>query len=190
MSTDCDFLKLIKSRKTTYEFSEKKVKDSDMKKILEAGIWAPSSHNSQSWTFIVIKNKERIKKLMDLCYYGYFHTLPTTMVAIVGEPLYLGEDALLRGKAKDFIPSHKYLNLSLPVMNMCLQATTMKINTCIVSPIIAEANEILKVPKGKVTILLIGFGYEKKGAYQKPRERKKLEDVVHYEEYSGKKAKK
>ena len=47
-----DFLSLSKSRRTTYEFSDKSVKDKDLNKILEAARWAPSCANSQPWKFI------------------------------------------------------------------------------------------------------------------------------------------
>lgn len=57
-----DFLSLAKKRKTTYEFSDKLVNDSDIVKILEAGRWAPSCTNTQPWHFIVVKDKKKIEE--------------------------------------------------------------------------------------------------------------------------------
>ena len=60
-----DFLKIARTRKTTYEFLTKKVDEGHIIKIMEAGRWAPSCSNSQPWHFIVVKDKERIKKMID-----------------------------------------------------------------------------------------------------------------------------
>ena len=75
-STEDNFFKLVKSRKTTYEFTDKKIKDADIKKILEAARWAPSCSNVQPWHFIVVKDKKRISDLMKLAFYGAFHSPP------------------------------------------------------------------------------------------------------------------
>src|SRR3989344_2581411 len=78
-----DFLTLALNRKTTYEFSERKIKDNSILKILEAARWSPSCSNSQPWHFIIIKNAETIKKLINISSYGGFHTDPSLIIAVV-----------------------------------------------------------------------------------------------------------
>ncbi|GAG75341.1 unnamed protein product, partial [marine sediment metagenome] len=46
--------------------------DEEINMILEAGLWAPSASNRQPWEFIVIKNKDIIKKLAEITFYGMF----------------------------------------------------------------------------------------------------------------------
>ena len=70
------FSELVKKRKTTFEFSNKKVQDSDLKKIIEAGSWAPSCANTQPWHFIILKEKQKIEKAMKTANYGFFHGEP------------------------------------------------------------------------------------------------------------------
>jgi nitroreductase len=77
------FLDFARLRKTTYEFSERKVKSSDVRKILEAGRWAPSPINSQPWRFIVVRKKSKISRLVENAFYGYFHTAPSVIIALV-----------------------------------------------------------------------------------------------------------
>ncbi len=178
-----DFLDLAKTRKTTYEFSEKPVDEKDIEKILEAARWAPSSHNSQPWSFILIKNKKTIEKILDSCYYGFFRNSPSLMVAIVMEPIYVNENALLRGNLKKFADTHKYMNMAFPVSNMLHEATSLGISSGVVSPIAKEVNNVLKVPSEKEVPLIICLGYEKKNAYHKKRQRKKLDNIVYYEVY-------
>jgi nitroreductase len=178
-----DLLQTLKKRKTTYEFSEKKVKSSDIKKILEAGRWAPSAHNSQPWKFIVIQNKGRIKSLMKLCHYGAFYSNPCILIAIVLEKIYERQKGLFRGSAKELAHTHKYMNIGFAASYIVLEASSLGLDTCILSPVVADANKILGVPKGKETLLFIGMGYELKGAYKKQRSRKMLKDILSYEKY-------
>ena len=48
-------LDLIKNRKSVREYTEQKIKHEDLTKILEAGYYAPSWMNVQSWKFILVK---------------------------------------------------------------------------------------------------------------------------------------
>jgi nitroreductase len=176
-------LQTLKKRKTTYEFSVKKVKSSDLKKILEAGRWAPSAHNTQPWKFIVIKNKGRIKNLMKLCHYGAFYSNPCVLIAVVLEKIYEQEKGLLRGGVKELAHSHKYMNIGFAASYIVLEATSLGIDNCILSPVVADANKILGVPKGRETLLLIGLGYEIKGAYKKQRNRKLPKEIISYEKF-------
>jgi Nitroreductase len=48
-----DLHPLIRHRWSPYAFSEKPVTDRDLRLLLEAARWAPSSYNEQPWRFIV-----------------------------------------------------------------------------------------------------------------------------------------
>lgn len=50
-------LELIKERQSTRSFLPKEVKESDVNKIVEAGVLAPSWINIQPWKFIVIRDE-------------------------------------------------------------------------------------------------------------------------------------
>lgn len=60
------FLELVKSRRTIRRFKSDPVPDECIEKILEAARWAQSGGNGQPWEFIVIKNRETIRKIADL----------------------------------------------------------------------------------------------------------------------------
>lgn len=180
------FLDLAKKRKTSYEFTDQKVRDSDIKKILEAGRWAPSTHNEQPWSFMIVKNQKTILKLMDICYYSHYHTDPAAIIAIVLEPLSESKQKLSTGIFKDLTKYHEYLNIAMPTLNMVYEAEDLGISSCMLSPLIQHANKILKVPKKSKTVLLVGLGYEKKGAFQKQRERKNLNQITFNETYGNK----
>jgi len=56
-------LETIKSRRSIRKYLPEQIKDSELRDILEAGAYAPSAHNDQSWHFTVIKNKELLDRI-------------------------------------------------------------------------------------------------------------------------------
>lgn len=181
-----DFLTLAKKRKTTYEFTDKKVKNSDIKKILEAGRWAPSCSNSQPWHFIVIKNKNRLEELMKIANYGDFHTDPALIIVLVLKSEYFGgEHRCVKNEKLGIYES--YLCTAMSAVSMVFEAQDTGIDSCLLTPEQNAVSKILKLKKGDIAPVMIGFGYEKKGAFQKKRERKELKELVSYEHYGRKK---
>jgi len=178
-----DFLELAKKRKTVYEYSDKKISSENIKKIIEAGRWAPSSHNDQPWKFIVVKKNKTIDDLLRNCHYGGFHSKPQVLIAIVLEPIYSSNPGLLKGDAIAYAETHKLMNLGFAASNITFEAESLGINTAVISPFVKEVGKILKVPKGREVHLIISLGYEAKNAYQIPRTRKQLKEILSYEKY-------
>ncbi|CAG7840341.1 nitroreductase [Clostridium novyi B str. ATCC 27606] len=58
-------IETIKNRRSIRGYKNQQITDKQLNDILEAGMHAPSSHNSQSWHFTVIQNKELIKHISD-----------------------------------------------------------------------------------------------------------------------------
>jgi nitroreductase len=59
-----DYFELIKERKSIRDFSDEKIPEEDMKKIIKAAISAPSAGNLQAYEIFVITNDEKKEKLM------------------------------------------------------------------------------------------------------------------------------
>lgn len=57
-------LNTILNRRSIREYSDKKISKKDIIKILKAGHFAPSPKNSLPWYFVVIQNKNIIRKIM------------------------------------------------------------------------------------------------------------------------------
>ncbi|MVX62445.1 nitroreductase family protein [Clostridium chromiireducens] len=58
-----EILQNIVSRRSVRDFKEEQIKDEELRLILEAGTYAPSGMNKQSWQFTVVQNKEKIELL-------------------------------------------------------------------------------------------------------------------------------
>ena len=57
--------KLIKERRSIRKWKKNEVSDELLKKAVELATWAPNGGNYQGWHFIVVKNKEVIRKMAD-----------------------------------------------------------------------------------------------------------------------------
>lgn len=53
----------IEQRRATPSFDGKPIPDADLKRILEAGLSAPSGYNLQPWRFIVVRTPEQRRRL-------------------------------------------------------------------------------------------------------------------------------
>ncbi|UUV17491.1 nitroreductase [Fusobacteria bacterium ZRK30] len=53
----------IKSRRTTRKFTDTPVEREKLEIIIEAGMWAPSGNNKQSWHFTVVQDEQLLKRL-------------------------------------------------------------------------------------------------------------------------------
>ena len=58
-----DLFDAIKGRKSIRRFKQTPVPDEDIRKILDAARLAPSSSNTQPWSFLVIRNRSVLQKM-------------------------------------------------------------------------------------------------------------------------------
>lgn len=60
-------LKSIFDRRSIRQYKEEQIREEELKTILEAGKFAPSAMNQQSWHFTVVRNKAMLEKINTLC---------------------------------------------------------------------------------------------------------------------------
>jgi nitroreductase len=60
-----DLFDAIQGRKSIRRFKQAPVPDEDIRKVLDAGRWAPSANNTQPWTFLVIKDKAVLQQMAE-----------------------------------------------------------------------------------------------------------------------------
>ncbi len=60
------FLELVKKRRSYWEFRPDPIPDGTIEKIVDAARYAPSGFNCQPWEFVVIKERELKKSVIDL----------------------------------------------------------------------------------------------------------------------------
>ncbi|WP_240911649.1 nitroreductase family protein [Thermococcus sp. LS1] len=166
-------MEAIEGRRAVRRFQEREVPLEDLKKILEAGIWAPSGSNVQPWEFIVVRERDNIERVK-LVSPGLFGNPSTVVVLCINTKLAkrggkLGEESAL-------------MDISMAAQNMMLAAYSMGIGSCPVLSFNKTAlKELLNIPEHVEPVLILIFGYPR--VWPKPPRRRPLKEVVHVEEY-------
>lgn len=60
-----DITEHLKRRRSIRKWKDKEVEEEKIRKIIESGLFSPSSMNSQPWRFFIIKNKDVMKELSE-----------------------------------------------------------------------------------------------------------------------------
>ncbi len=74
-------LEMIYTRRSIRSYSDRRISDDEVEKILRAAMQAPSAGNEQPWHFIVVRDRETLKKMSGAFTFGQM--LPNASVAIV-----------------------------------------------------------------------------------------------------------
>ena len=66
--TEKPLSEVIAARRATSSFDGRPIPNEDLKKIIEAGLYAPSGYNLQPWRFVVVRAPEQRKRLRAASY--------------------------------------------------------------------------------------------------------------------------
>lgn len=174
-------LDAIKTRRAVRNWTNQDIPDNMLQQILEAGRWAPSPLNSHPWTFIVIKNKETIEKLMPQAHHGSFLTRANVVIAVTVDK---------KAKVDEWLSKHKQHVYSgaCAIENMWLAAWDVGLGGCWVTLDEKTAREMLKIPDDQILLgsLALGFPAEPPKSHQET-DRRPLSEIVSYESFGNKK---
>ena len=160
----------VASKRDWRSYAERAVPDEVVTRILDAGRLAGSARNMQPWTFVVVEDPERRRRLADAVYYGPNVESAALVVAIVTAG---GQYALDVGRA---------------MQNMFLTAWNDGVASCPNGmPDAGRAAEALGLERDQRPVIVLSFGYparpqnpEDRGADEWSRDanRMPLEEVV------------
>lgn len=185
----------IKGRRTIRAYSGKAVSDRIVKKILEAGIWAPSPHNSQPWSYRIFTGADRRRDLVEAISSHSKEILPSirplfmksldvmksapVIVLVYNERslsrrlVYLGEPYVSASRLSET------QGVASSIQNMLIMARSLGLGSAWLNMPLLAYKEIRRVTgDGRNLEALVTFGYPaEKGAVLK---RRALEDVVEF----------
>jgi len=168
-------LEAIKKRQSVRSYQDKEIPEEILQQILEAGRLAPSAKNTQSWKFIVVRDKTLRKKLVPACKNQEFvGEAPVVIVGCATNPDYV----MTCGE-------HAYsIDLAIALEHMSLEAASLGLGTCWIGSFYQDqVKEILGVPERVRIVNLLILGYPKKlGPKTK---RKPLSEIVCYDKYTS-----
>lgn len=168
-----DVLSAIKGRKSIRRYSLRIVEDEKLEKVLEAARLSPSANNRQSWKFVVVKDRETRKKLVDAAGGQVFiGQAPVILVACGTDP----DGVMMCGQRRCSV------DLSIATAYMILEAHELGLGTCWIGHFDEKkVKDILGIPANVRVVAITPLGYPDEAP--SPRPRKKPGEIVCYERY-------
>lgn len=162
----------IKNRRSIRKYEETAVEKEKILKVLEGARLAQSAANRQPYGFVVVTNKETIKKLSSATYQEW---IAPVMIAVCVNP----EESWVRKDNEEFWK----VDAGLTMQNLSLIAFAEGLGTCWIAAFDEKkAKPILGVknPIRIVAMTPLGYPAEKKDSITN---RKSIDELVHYEKW-------
>jgi nitroreductase len=167
---------VIKGRRSIRKFENRSIEKKILQKLVEAGVWAPTGGNAQTWVFIIITDCNRIRKIKAVS--PGILEIPNALIVVCQDK----ELAYKKGGelGRDIL---SIMDAAMASQNIMLQAYDEKIGSC---PVLSfhkkGVQALLNLPERIVPELLISLGYPAESP--KPP-RRKFEEVCFFEEYKS-----
>ena len=166
-------LDIILTRRSIRKYKNTPVSESDIKKLLEAAMAAPSAGNSQPWEFIIINDRKILDEIPK--FHPYSQMLKEAPLAIV----VCGD--LKKEKYRDRWP----LDCSAAAQNILLAAHSLGLGTVWLG-IYPEKERIdntvnlLRIPQEVIPLCIIAVGYPDE---IKPPSHRYKEENIHFNKF-------
>jgi len=172
-----DVFEAIGGRRSIRAFKSQDVQEDIVKKLLEAGRWAPSAGNIQPWEFVVVRKPGIKRRLVEAALGQTFIEEASLVIVVCANEDRSAEGYGVRGRSLYCIQ-----DTSAAVQNILLAAYSLGLGTCWIGAFNEDkAREVLKVPAGIRPVAIIPVGYPAESPA--PRNRRPLSQVVHRETF-------
>jgi nitroreductase len=166
-----DAIEAILTRRVQRAFADRAVALDDLNKIVEAGRHAMSARNLQPWQFVIIRDRETLKKLGELCTTGRFIGEAPAAIAILKD---LGNKRWAD------------VDCAQAVQNMADVGWALGLGTCWAGNFEAEKIvQLLGIPVEWGIFTILPFGYTSPAKPPEARPLKSRKEMVHYERYGN-----
>lgn len=173
-----DLLEIMRTRRSVRKYTAQEISDDDIKKILSAALLAPSGHSKYPCEFIVVKDRETLKK-MSTCRVNVAKMLEGAACAVVVIADKEKSDTLIE-------------DCAVAMMNMELEAAALGIGNCWIQVRGRDAEDgstsenylrvILNFPENFMCQSILSLGYAEKIPRQRELDKLKFEKI-HYEKF-------
>jgi len=170
-------LDVIRSRGSIRRYEDKPIPRDTLMKILEAARLAQSAANRQPWEFIVVTDPSIKNRLVKAARNQGFVGEAAVVIVCLADP----SKSARVGSFQGFL-----IDLAIAIENMALTAWDLGVGSCWIGAFDENmVKEILDIPSGLRVVSLLTLGYP--AEQPRPKIRRSLDEIVHYEKYGGKK---
>ena len=172
-----DLSEAILNRRSIRKYKDKKIDDKLINKIIEAGVWAPSAGNLQSWKVIVVKDHQIRVQLAVACYIREFIAEAPVVLIICAYKRKSGATYGERGRELYCIQ-----DAACAAQNMLLMIYNLGLGACWNGAFDEDSvSNLLGIPEGIRPVAIITVGYPDEKPIAPPR--LEIEEFVHHEKY-------
>ncbi|RHW54793.1 nitroreductase [Clostridium botulinum] len=178
-------LEEMKSRRSIRKYMNKPVEDEKIIQLIESARLAPSGSNTQPWHFIVVKSDITRGRLAKVSHnQEWMMAAPVFIVCVADIRSRIKGDVELSLNENSPQQELKQIirDTSIAVEHLVLSAENLGLGTCWVAWFTQEEiRPILNIPSDKYVVSIITIGYPNESSKARPR--KKLQDIIHYEQW-------
>ena len=166
-----EFEDIIRRRTSVRKFSDKKVEQTKLDKILEAGRLAPTAKNSQPFKILVVNSEDGLIKIDNAsrCRYG-----AKTVLIVCGNK----DEAYHKGEYSTY-----EMDSCIVATHMMLEATNLGVDNIWIESFNEDIlREEFNIPSEYIPVCLLPLGYKASDCPINPlhEKRKNIEDMVEY----------
>ncbi|HDK7139770.1 TPA: nitroreductase family protein [Clostridium botulinum] len=178
-------LEEMKSRRSIRKYMNKPVEDEKIIQLIESARLAPSGSNTQPWHFIVVKSDITRGRLAKVSHnQEWMMAAPVFIVCVADIRSRIKGDVEL--SLNESSPQQELKQIirdtSIAIEHLVLSAENLGLGTCWVAWFTQEEiRPILNIPSDKYVVSIITIGYPNESPKARPR--KKLQDIIHYEQW-------
>ena len=111
-------LEEIVKRRSIRKFTDQGVEEDKIEDLLRAAMSAPTARNTQSWRFLVVKNREALNSMVELQPYTGMMKTASCAIIVMGDREASQPDEYL------------YVDAAAAIENMLLEAVHLNLGTC------------------------------------------------------------
>lgn len=175
-----EFYDVIKTRRSIRNYSERDIPPDVLKRVLDAARIAPSANNRQPWSFVIIKDPEKKKKIAEASYGQSF---------IAKAPVVVVCCAQRYPNSYEPWKDNCYLaDVMIAIDHLILAARNESLGTCWIGAIHdKQVKKIFNIPDEIDVVMAVSIGYPPSdSAFTDTCSRKSLEEICFSEEYGMK----
>ena len=160
-----DMYDLITCRHSVRKYKSEKILSSDIQKIIDAGLSAPSGENTQPWHFTVIQNDEVKRELVETCKKNFMEKGSEWRIKWAQlenfNPFYDPSVIIVISRDSNVLQSNE--DCCFAIENMTIMAEALGLSSCIIRDICWAINKDNQskygIPENYECFMCLSVGY-------------------------------
>jgi len=175
-----EFDEVIKKRRAVRKYEDKEVSNEVIEKLIDAARLAPSGMNSQPWRFLVVKDKDKLKKIRKL------YTDSRKKLGVYAQDTSFIENIAMIIVLFDKKNKYGKNDCLLAIENILLAATDLRLGSLCLGAMMTEEGvgglrDVGKIPDDLEIVLPVVVGYADEEV--KMPDKKDVKDLLFYDEF-------